>query len=116
MQSLYTSPIMCRSTEASQHPKEGDILIISLRQTRKLRPRELKQLAQENTALVSGKNLGLGPRLSGSTHILLPLVSMLEKKEGQNMKKSRTAEERETHPAMRYLFSNKMKHQFKSPA
>lgn len=36
--------------EASQHPEEGDILIISLRQMRKLRPRELKQLVQENTA------------------------------------------------------------------
>lgn len=41
---------MCQSMEASQHPEEGDILVISLRQMRKLKPRELKQLAQENTA------------------------------------------------------------------
>ena len=47
--------------------------------------------------LVSGQNLGLAHKLPGSEPILLLLVNRLEKKEGENLEKTRRVEEREHH-------------------
>ena len=61
---------MCQSTKASLQPEDGDTLLISIPRMRKFRPREFKQVAQENTA-GSWQKPGLEPRLSGSMHIYL---------------------------------------------
>lgn len=70
---------MYQSTEASQQPGEGDSLIVSLLRMRKLRPRMLQHVGQENTA---GKQQTPGPgtQAVGSKHILLPLLTGWKRK------------------------------------
>lgn len=67
------------------------------------------------TQLVTGKNPALEPRLSGSMRISLTLVNRLEKKGGQNMKKSRIVEERGSHLEQDVGLALR-RSQFRSPA
>lgn len=104
---------MCQSTEASQQPEDTTLSSPFHRQGNS-GPEGLSKLPRK-TQLVTGKNPALEPRLSGSMRISLTLVNRLEKKGGQNMKKSRIVEERGSHLEQDVGLALR-RSQFRSPA